>query len=443
MAPLTLPDAPPPHTHTPPPRRTAPCRAQLFEWDTYFSALQVGFDERGRDLAFNTYVAMTKSATLLLAPGGAAHDGFVPNFAAGAHREWDRTEPPVGANVLLELLGRWGAAEAGWLVDACYGELRRWNDWLWRRRRRPPPLGLLTLGSDPNPGAAQATAWADTMAGATLESGCDNSRAYCDCPPSNASCVDEGDLCPPDGRIFDAATHQMQLYDVGTSALFAQEAEALATLADAAGRPAAEGAGARARERERVLRGRRARLGLPPAAVDRALRPRLHADAARLGRAVLARPRVGPAAACSWCTGGSRARAPTAARAPPSPPRGARSPAAGSRRCCCGGAPTRWCARTTTRRRRTAAAPTARAARTRPTPGARSAATSPYWRPSTRAPQTAKLLANQVVGTTEPYPSLSKRCAIEALTLFELPSYILLTSPCIIPTCARMAVQYA
>ena len=65
------------------------------------------------------------------------------------------------------------------------------------------------------------------MQDARFESGLDNSPMY-------------------DGEFFDAnKTHLMQLYDVGMSSMFVQEAYSLAQLADAIGRP--EGAMLRSR----------------------------------------------------------------------------------------------------------------------------------------------------------------------------------------------------
>ena len=46
--------------------------------------------------------------------------GFVPNYAGGGAGSWDRTEPPVGSRVLLELHRKYGD---DWLVEACFDDL--------------------------------------------------------------------------------------------------------------------------------------------------------------------------------------------------------------------------------------------------------------------------------------------------------------------------------
>ena len=52
--------------------------------------------------------------------------GFVPNYAAGGMRSEDRTEPPVGAKVTLELFKKFKQA---WVVDVVWDDLLDWNDW--------------------------------------------------------------------------------------------------------------------------------------------------------------------------------------------------------------------------------------------------------------------------------------------------------------------------
>jgi putative isomerase len=130
----------------------------------------LSIDRSSKRVAYNTFIAMTKSIT---------PQGIVPNGAAAMWRSWDRTEPPVGAKILHEMWVRWGDK---WVVEATFDELMAWNDWFWRRRRLMP-LGMICLGSDLNPGA-DADPLAGTHIGATLESGLDNSPMYCDCPPS-------------------------------------------------------------------------------------------------------------------------------------------------------------------------------------------------------------------------------------------------------------------
>ena len=69
--------------------------------------------------------------------------GFVPNYAAGLSRSDDRSEPPIGAKVLLELYKKW---QDQWIVELLFEDLLDWSDWFVRRRLLPP-LGLVALGS--------------------------------------------------------------------------------------------------------------------------------------------------------------------------------------------------------------------------------------------------------------------------------------------------------
>jgi hypothetical protein len=69
------------------------------DWDNFFAAMMQGSDARGRDLGFVTFAQTLGSKTL---------GGFVPNGANAAKKARDRTEPIVGAKVLLSFLERFG-----------------------------------------------------------------------------------------------------------------------------------------------------------------------------------------------------------------------------------------------------------------------------------------------------------------------------------------------
>ena len=145
--------------------------------------------------------------------------GFVPNYAAGGMRSEDRSEPPVGAKVTLELFKKYGKA---WVVDVVWDDLMDWSDWFLRRRVLQP-AGLVALGSFDEQGPVGHGDAGETMQDARYESGLDNSPMY-------------------DGDFFDASphgTHLMQLYDVGMSSMFVQECYALAELAALTNRSAA------------------------------------------------------------------------------------------------------------------------------------------------------------------------------------------------------------
>ena len=149
------------------------------------------------------------------------------NCAGGGYKDQDRTEPPVGAKVLLSLYERFGDR---WLVELLFDDALDWSDWFLRMRVLPGHSGLISLRSfDERAGSPGG------MQEARYESGLDNSPMY-DC-----GAADQGDGC----EYFNRTSGVMELLDVGMSAMAAQEAYALATLADAIGRP--EGAMLRAR----------------------------------------------------------------------------------------------------------------------------------------------------------------------------------------------------
>jgi hypothetical protein len=141
--------------------------------------------------------------------------GFIPNWSVGEVKSEDRTEPPVGARVLLELFRKFNDK---WVVEALFDDLLDWNDWFMENRLLQP-FGLIGLGSHLNPCCPNVPEYirSDTMQGARWESGLDNSPMY-------------------DGELFDNTTHMMQMYDVGMSSLVAQEAFSLAELADLLGK---------------------------------------------------------------------------------------------------------------------------------------------------------------------------------------------------------------
>jgi hypothetical protein len=109
--------------------------------------------------------------------------------------------------VVLEIYQKYGDK---WLVELLFDDLLDWNNWFVRARELEPSK-LICLGGN-------------GMQAARYESGLDNSPMY-------------------DGDFMNGS--KMQLYDVGMTSLFTMEAEALAELADAIGRP--EGAALRKR----------------------------------------------------------------------------------------------------------------------------------------------------------------------------------------------------
>lgn len=80
------------------------------------------------------------------------------------------------------------------MLELLFDHLLQYNDWFWLHRRSTQN-DLIVLGSDPNnPWNVKGAGWLDqyvnTMQGARLESGMDNSPMY-------------------DGEYFDKASHQM------------------------------------------------------------------------------------------------------------------------------------------------------------------------------------------------------------------------------------------
>ncbi|MBN1250135.1 MAG: hypothetical protein JXC32_20895 [Anaerolineae bacterium] len=171
----------------------------LFDWDTYFAAYLAAIDNR--DLAYANAVEITREKT---------ERGFIPNFGTVNNlKSRDRSQPPVGSLVIRELYRKFGDL---WLLEEVFDDLLEWNHW-WVAHREHE--GLLCWGSDPYEPLANAY-WelhgVGDRLGAALESGLDNSPMYDDIP-------------------YDRTTHLMQLADVGLTAMYVMDCEALADIA--------------------------------------------------------------------------------------------------------------------------------------------------------------------------------------------------------------------
>ncbi|MDR0451393.1 MAG: hypothetical protein LBH26_09035 [Treponema sp.] len=180
----------------------------LFDWDSYFSALMAGMEDRG--LAYANAIAITREKT---------EAGFIPNFgAADNYKSRDRSQPPVGSHVVRELYRRYREA---WFVEQLFDDLLAWNRW-WADRRMLKN-GQLCWGSDPytdDSGRHWAEHGVNELLGAMLESGLDNSPMYDEAP-------------------FNRETHRMELADVGLTGLYIMDCECLAELAGCISRPEA------------------------------------------------------------------------------------------------------------------------------------------------------------------------------------------------------------
>ncbi|MEI7832687.1 MAG: trehalase family glycosidase [bacterium] len=178
----------------------------LFCWDTYFNAYIAGLDNK--ELAYANAIEITREIRDL---------GFVPNNSQGNGRKArDRSQPPVGAITIRDIYRHHGDK---WLLEETLDDLITWHKW-WLKHRRVSPHGLLAWGShpfEPVVGAEMESNQPNTLLGAVLESGLDNSPMYDDMP-------------------FDTDTHLMGLEDVGLNSLFIADTLALADIAQELGR---------------------------------------------------------------------------------------------------------------------------------------------------------------------------------------------------------------
>jgi hypothetical protein len=173
----------------------------LFDWDTYFAAFMYSlYDE---DLAFANAVEVTKGWT---------KRGFVPNFASAyGLKSEDRSQPPVGSLMALEIFKR---RRKTWFLEEVYEELLSWNRW-WPGAREC--RGALCWGSDKEEVALDGSG--HTWQAALYESGLDNSPMY-------------------DGVPFDGTSNLLEQEDVGLTALYVADCNALSEIAGTLGRTA-------------------------------------------------------------------------------------------------------------------------------------------------------------------------------------------------------------
>ena len=161
----------------------------LFDWDTYFAALMASVENK--ELAQLNAIAITDEVT---------ESGFIPNFgSADDIKSRDRSQPPVGAHVCLEIYKKWPEK---WFLEKVYPAFVGWNRWFAEHRMTEE--GYLCWGSDPfTPRNGRDLEWNNVYdwQGAAFESGLDNSPMY-------------------DGMAFDEKTHMMKLADVGLMGLY-------------------------------------------------------------------------------------------------------------------------------------------------------------------------------------------------------------------------------
>lgn len=177
----------------------------LFCWDNCFAAYMAS--EGSKALAYSNIIEILNERT---------EDGFVPNLSYGTgQKSLDRSQPPVGSRMLLELYRKY---HDRWIVELLYPALLQWNTWFYEHRRAPS--GALCWGSDPSPvlfGNVWEKDGVNDRYGAALESGLDNSPMYDDIP-------------------FNKQTHLLELEDVGLTGLFIMDCQALSSLAELLGK---------------------------------------------------------------------------------------------------------------------------------------------------------------------------------------------------------------
>ncbi|MBQ7313303.1 MAG: hypothetical protein IJW81_06940 [Clostridia bacterium] len=176
----------------------------LFDWDTYFAALMASLENK--ELAQLNAIAITDEVT----PAG-----FIPNFGCNHNgKSYDRSQPPVGSFVCLEIYKR---HPERWFAEHVFPALLEWNRWFAGHRMTDE--GYLCWGSDPFE-PIHGRFWelnsVHDTAGAALESGLDNSPMY-------------------DGMDFDPERNIMLLADVGLMGLYILDCRSLIELAKIVG----------------------------------------------------------------------------------------------------------------------------------------------------------------------------------------------------------------
>ena len=174
----------------------------LFDWDTYFAGYMCSYFNK--DLAYANMVEITKAIS---------GPGFIPNYQAPfGNYSWDRSEPPVGAILVLDMYKRF---KEKWFIEEVYDELLAWNRW-WAAKRNIK--GYLAWGSDKVPDSLRTIDQFNIVA-ARLESGLDNSPMY-------------------DSIPFNESSHTMELADVGLMSLYVADCRAMEEMAQVLGRKA-------------------------------------------------------------------------------------------------------------------------------------------------------------------------------------------------------------
>jgi hypothetical protein len=172
------------------------------EWDCFFGSLLTDVEDSRQTSAGVRAILLAQSP-----------NGVVPNVDAANGISPDRSQPPVGAYIVLKDYERNPDIEQ---LRWAYPRLKKWHEWWLGNRGDGQPSrdgnqdGLLEWGSDR--GATFSVGGRGFLVQAKWESGMDDSPMY-------------------DDVTYDPKTYTMELDDVGLNSLYALDAECLAKIA--------------------------------------------------------------------------------------------------------------------------------------------------------------------------------------------------------------------
>ena len=229
-------------------------RYTMFQWDNHFASFMlsrsvgnVGVEnakstpdaKMARDIALSNVISTIRSTKTAR--------GFGSNYAAGGSKSVDRTEPPQAARVLHAIVENCEPlSDCTWVVELLLDDLVDWSDWFFAERTLQMRSNNSSSSSYPHTSTTEeggllislgSTSVAgyndyapDTVQGARFESGLDNSPMYdCTNGPAHQPPTAPGE--PTCAALFNVTSQQMQIADVGMSAMVASEARHIALLA--------------------------------------------------------------------------------------------------------------------------------------------------------------------------------------------------------------------
>ena len=176
------------------------------EWDCFFGSLLTSVEDPQQTSAAVRAILLAQSS-----------NGVVPNVDAANGTSPDRSQPPVGAYIVLKNYERNPDIDQ---LRWAYPRLKKWHEWWladrgdgqpWRDGNRD---GLLEWGSDR--GGTFSVGGRGFLVQAKWESGMDDSPMY-------------------DDVAYNPKTYTMELDDVGLNSLYALDAECLAKIASILG----------------------------------------------------------------------------------------------------------------------------------------------------------------------------------------------------------------